>query len=93
MDPERVQAFFGDKHQFTEIDKLRDIARVRVPVDAWPGGDLTQQLSYGNHSSAHKVSDAVWEQKRRRTWRATGRLVSQICKQSRYRDCGCPQLG
>ena len=59
MDPERVQAFFGDQHQFPEIDKLRDIARVGVAVDVLPEGDLAQELAYGNHSSVQKFSEAV----------------------------------
>ena len=49
MDPERVQAFFGDKHQFPGIDNLRHIARVVVPVDVRPGGNLTKELTYENH--------------------------------------------
>ena len=51
MDPERVQAFFGNKHHFPEIDKLRHIAHVGVPVDVYSGGDLAQELAYGNHYS------------------------------------------
>ena len=38
MDSERVQAFFGDKPQFPEIDKSRDVVSVGLPVDACPGG-------------------------------------------------------
>ena len=64
------------KHQFPEIDKLRDKARVGVPVDVWPRGDLTQELAYGNHSSVQKFSDDVWG-KRWRTWRGAGRWFSQ----------------
>ena len=61
MDPERVQAFFGDRHQFPGIDNLRHIARVGVPVDARPGGNLTKELTYGNQSSAQRFHVAVWE--------------------------------
>ena len=47
MDPERVQAFVGDRHQFPGIDNLRHIARVGVPVDVRPGGDVTKEPTYG----------------------------------------------
>ena len=61
MDPELVQVFCGDRHQFSEIDNLRHKARVGVPVDVRPGGKLTKKLEYGNHSSAPKRQVAVWE--------------------------------
>ena len=61
MDPERVEAFFGDKHKCPGIDHLKRIARVGVPVDVLPGGDLTKELEYGNHSSASTFDEAVWE--------------------------------
>ena len=46
MNPERVEAFFGDKHRFPRIDRLKHIARVGVPVDMLPGGDLTEELEH-----------------------------------------------
>ena len=61
MDPERVQAFFGDRHQFPGIYDLRHIARVGVSVDVRPGVDVTKELTHGNHSSAQKLHVAVWE--------------------------------
>ena len=61
MDPERVEAFFGDKHSFPGIEHLKHIARVGVPVDVLPGGDLAKELEYGNHSSANNFGEAVWK--------------------------------
>ena len=54
MDPERVQAFFVDRHQFPGIDNLRHIARAGVPVDVRPGGNITKELIHENNSSAQK---------------------------------------
>ena len=48
MIPERVEAFFGDQHRFLRIDKLKHTARVGVPVDVPPSGDLTKELEYEN---------------------------------------------
>ena len=61
MDPERVQASFGDRHPFSGIDNLRHIARVGVPVDVRPGGNLTKEFTYGNHFSAQNFHVAVWD--------------------------------
>ena len=61
MNPERVQAFFGDKHQFPGIDNVRHIASVGVPVNVQPGEDLTKELAYEKHSSTKKFNEAVWE--------------------------------
>ena len=61
MDPARVEAFFGDKHSFPGIEMLKQIARVGVPVDVLPGGDLAKELEYGNHSTANNFGEAVWE--------------------------------
>ena len=61
MKLERVQAFFGDRHQFPGIYSLRHIVPVGVPVDVRPGGNLTKELTYGKHSSAQKFQVAVWE--------------------------------
>ena len=56
-----MQAFFGDKHSFPAIDNFKYIARVEVPVDVLPGGDLAEELAYENHSSAGKIVEAVWD--------------------------------
>ncbi|CAN0584222.1 unnamed protein product, partial [Laminaria digitata] len=40
---------------------LEQIARVGVPVDVGPGGNLERELAYGNHSSAGKHATEVWE--------------------------------
>ena len=61
MIPERVEAFFGDKYRFPRIDQLKHTARVGVPVDVLPGGDLTKKLKYENHSSVEKFHEEVWE--------------------------------
>ena len=61
MDPERVEGFFGDKHSVPGIEQLKHIARVGVPVDVLLGGDLVKELEYGNHWSANKFGEAVWE--------------------------------
>ena len=61
MNPERVEAFFGDKHSFPGIDNLKQIARVGVPVDVLPGGDLAKGLAYENHPSTETIVKAVWE--------------------------------
>lgn len=62
IDPERVEALFGNKHNFPGIDHLKHIARIGVPVDVLPGGDLTKELEYGNHPSAIDVDETGWEQ-------------------------------
>ena len=59
MDPKLVQAFFGNRHRFPGFGSLTHIARVGVPVDVPPGGNLTKELTYGNHSSAQKVHVVV----------------------------------
>ena len=59
MNPERVEAFFGDKHSLPGIDNLKHIACVGVPVDVLPGGDLAKELAYENHSSEGKIVEAV----------------------------------
>ena len=60
-DPELVQAFFGYKHQLPRIDNMRHIARSGVPDDVRPGGSLTKELTFENHSSAQTLHVAVWE--------------------------------
>jgi len=93
MNSERVEAFFGDKHQFPEIDKLRLIARVGVPVDIGPVGDFTQELAYGNHSNAQKFGDTEWEKEVADVVGGGAIVFKNNNKQRRFRDCGCPQLG
>ena len=92
MDPERVQAFFGDTPKFPEINKVREIWRVGAPVGVQPEEGLTQELAYGNHSSVQKFSDTVCE-KAVADAEGAGRLISQLSERSRYRDSGFPQLG
>ena len=87
MDPERVQAFFGYRHQFPGIDNLRHIARVGVPVDVRLGGNLTKELTYGNHSSAQKFHVAVWEEAVDDV--ASGRAIDFPKERHRHRD-PCP---
>ena len=58
-----VEAFFGDKHRFPRIDQSKHIARVGVPVNVLPGGDLTKELEYENHSSAEKFHEEVWRKR------------------------------
>ena len=54
LNPERVEAFVGDKNNFSRIINLKHIARVGVPVDVLPGVDLEKDLAYEHHSSAGK---------------------------------------
>lgn len=62
MDPERLEVFFGGKHSsFPKIDHLKHFARVGVPVDVPPGGNLAKELEYGNSPSAGTIDEAVWE--------------------------------
>ena len=56
-----MQAFFRDKHQYPGIDNSRHVARVGMPVNVQPGGNLMKELTYGNHSSAQNFNVAVWE--------------------------------
>lgn len=44
-----LQSYFGRHHGFTEMVKLERIARLGVPVDVGPGGNLDQVVE-------------VWEQ-------------------------------
>lgn len=61
--PERVDAFFRNKHRFPRVDRLQHIARVGVPVDVLPGGDLTKRLECENHWSAEKCHEEAWEKR------------------------------
>ena len=42
---------FGKRHGFPDIATLEHMARVGVPVDVGPGGDLRHEIEYENHSS------------------------------------------
>ena len=61
LNPERVEAFVGDKNSFSRIINLKHIARVGVQVDVLPGVDLAKDLAYEHHSSAGKIVEAVWD--------------------------------
>ena len=61
IDVERVKNFFGERHKVDQFALLEQIARVGVPVDVGPGGNLERELAYGNHSSARKHVADVWE--------------------------------
>lgn len=58
---ERVEAFFGDKRRFPGNGNLKYITRVGVPVDVRPGGNLSKELSHGNHLSPETFDKSVWE--------------------------------
>ena len=53
--------FVGGQHNIDQFERLTQIARVGVPVDAGPGGDLERELAYGSHSSADKHANEVCE--------------------------------
>ena len=92
MNPERVDAFFGDKHRFSRIDQLKHIARIGVSVDVLPGGDLTKELEHENHPSAEIFHEEVWEKAAAGV--ACGRaIVFPRNTRGRYRVCGCHQQG
>ena len=57
----RVTRFFGEQHRIDQFALLEQIARVGVPVDVGPGGNLARELAYGNHNSADKHASEVWE--------------------------------
>ena len=61
MNPERVEAFFGDKHRLPKIDQIKHIASVGVPVDVLPGSYLTKELECEKHSSAEKLHLDEWQ--------------------------------
>lgn len=62
MDVDRVQQFFVEKHQYSEGERLVQMARVGTPLSSvGPGGELEQELAYGNHSSVHEFQKEVWE--------------------------------
>ena len=90
MDPARVEAFFGDKHSFPGIEMLKQIARVGVPVDVLPGGDLAKELEYGNHSRANNFGVAAWEKAVADV--ACGRaIVFPRSRRSKFRGRACHQ--
>ena len=47
--------------QYRPISLLEQIARVSVPVDLGPGGNLERELACGNHNSTDKHASKVWE--------------------------------
>ena len=60
-----------------------NIARLEVPGDVQPGGDLTKELVYENHSSEKTFSR--WCEKRRlRTLRTAEKSFSQRIRRGRY---------
>ena len=61
IEVERVTRFVGEQHHIDQFSLLEQIARVGVPVDVGPGGNLERELAYGNHSSADKHASEVWE--------------------------------
>ena len=87
----RASVLTGEQ-QFLGIDNLRHIARVGVPVDVRPGGNLTKELTYENHSSAQKVHVAVRGKAVADV--ASGRaIVSRRNRRGRYQGSGCHQSG
>lgn len=61
IDAERVTKFFKEQHNVDQFSRLERVARVGVPVDVGPGGNLERELAYGNHSSADRHAIEVWE--------------------------------
>ena len=61
IDVEGVKKGFGEQHEVDQLALLEQIARVGVPVDVGPGGNLERKLTYGNRSSARKHVAQVWE--------------------------------
>ena len=59
MDGHRIRDLFGKRHRFPDIARLEHIARVGVPADVGPGGDLRHEIEDGNHSSANKYEKEV----------------------------------
>lgn len=62
MDENRVERFFVEKHRYPEGELLLQMARVGTPLSSvGPGGDLGQELAYGNHCSVDEFEKEVWE--------------------------------
>ena len=49
MDGDRIVDFFCKRHGFPDIERLEHIARVGVPMDVEPAGDLEKDIAYGTH--------------------------------------------
>ena len=60
IDAERVTRFLGEQHNVDQFELLEQMARLGVPVDVGPGGNLARELAYGNHRSADKHASEVW---------------------------------
>lgn len=55
----RMVDCFGKKHEFWDIARSGHIAKVGISVDVQPGGDLAQEIVYGNHSSVERCVEEV----------------------------------
>ena len=61
IDVERGKNFFGEQHKVDHFARLEQIARVGMPVDVGPGGNVERELACGNHRSARKHAAEMWE--------------------------------
>lgn len=61
IDVECVTNFFREQHKVDQFAPLEQMARIEVPVDVGPEGNLEWQLACRNHSSARTHEAEVWE--------------------------------
>ena len=61
VDAEWLTRCFGEQHNLDLFELLDQIARVGAPVDVGKRGNFERELAYGNHSSANRHANEVWE--------------------------------
>ena len=57
MDGDRRVEAFGKRHGFPDIERLEHMARVGVPMDVEPAGDLEKEIAYGNHFNVGNLEE------------------------------------
>ena len=60
IDAERVTSFFREQHNIDKFALLEQNARVGVPVNVGPGGNLERELAYRRNSGVNKHASEVW---------------------------------
>jgi len=60
MNADRIKESFQG---FKDLEKVVEIAEVGVQVAVAPGSNLERELDYGNHWSADKWKEEVWQRR------------------------------
>ena len=65
MNGDRIRAYFGRRRKVKSAGVLAAIARDKVSAEVGAGGNMGNEVAYGNHRSALKHQGEV---KRRQMW-------------------------